>query len=73
MRAHTIYVADDGSQHETPGGAIERDTILADSGSPFSAAWGRLGCIDGLNREWGQAYYSMYPERGEIFELTGEG
>lgn len=38
--------------------------------SPLNSAWYRFMCIDKMNREWGQPYYALNPERGKMIQLN---
>ncbi len=33
-------------------------------------AWGRLSAIDGKQREWGQTYYALNPNKGKQIKLN---
>jgi len=45
--------------------------LFDDSGvKPINSAWYRLSCIDTKFREWGQMYYALNPEKGEMICLN---
>lgn len=43
---------------------------LDDSGSPLYEPYMRLACVDSQGWEWGQAYYSLHPEKAEHIRLN---
>ncbi len=46
--------------------------MLDGSHRPLDAAYSRLYCIDEQNREWGQPYYAINPDKGEQVCLNPE-
>ena len=37
--------------------------------NPLSKAWYRFSCIDKSFREWGQPYYALNPDKGQLIKL----
>lgn len=43
--------------------------MLDGSCQPLESAYGRLSCIDKLNREWGQPFFALNPTEGKQVKL----
>jgi hypothetical protein len=47
--------------------------MLDGAHAPLDRAYGRLNCIDGQFREWGQPYYADHPDEAKQVCLNAEG
>lgn len=52
-----------------PCGVVGR--ILDDVGGPINTAWRRLMNMDIHYREWGQGYFALNPDKGELICVVG--